>query len=185
MSNRNQRMIIGAVLVAIVILAMGVFLSILMLQPEVTPPLDPVSPSENPPENTTDVETIQIGPLIMNVTANATGMIPHNGPITFHLSVFLTITNTGLEFITDFNISKMSVYNLASELFYTFSFQQSYANATIPAGSTITLIYSNQEQHIDVPFEPWDIYARALVTFDVNREAILTTPLITGIFAIE
>ena len=185
MSNRTQRRLIGVIFVAFVIVVMGVLL--LVLPPQVEEPpiiLEPVPPSAHPPENTTAVETIQVGHLIFNATANATGMLPHNGPITFYLNLFITITNTGLEDITDFNASKMSLYNLDSELFYTFSIRPE-TNATIPAGSTETLVYHNQEYHCDVPFGPWNIYARVLVTFGVNQEAIITTPLIYGLFAIE
>ena len=183
MSNRTQRRLIGVIFVAFVIVVTGVL--IIPLQVEEPPIiLDPVPPSTHPPENTTAVETIQVGHLIFNATANATGMLPHIGPITFYLNLFITITNTGLEDITDLNASKMSVYNLDSELFYTFSIRPE-SNETIPAGNTETLVYHNQETHFDDPFGPWNIYARVLVTFGVNQEAIITTPLIYGLFAIE
>ncbi len=147
-------------------------------------PLTLVPPSEDPPDNFIPVETIQAGALMLNATANATGMIPHRGPMTFRMHLVINITNTGTEDISDFHAVKTSVYSTDNELFYTFSFQHDW-NATIPAGEAVQLSYHNNQTRIEFPFEPWQVYARVLVTFDVNREVIITTPLIDALYAIE
>ena len=154
------------------------------LQPGEITLLDPVPPSETPPDNYTPVETIQAGTLLLNASANATGMVPHQGPISFYMNLEINVTNTGSEDVHNFTAVKMSVYNADSELFYTFGFAYS-PNVTILAGETLTLTYQNRETRIEVTFGPWNIYARVLVTFDTDYVAILTTPLILGMFAIE
>jgi hypothetical protein len=154
------------------------------LQPKEIILLDPVPPSETPPDNYTTVETIQAGALLLNASANATGMVPHQGPISFYMNLEINVTNTGSEDAHNFTAVKMSVYNADSELFYTFGFAYS-PNVTILAGETLTLTYQNRETRIEVTFGPWDIYARVLVTFDTDYVTILTTPLILGMFAIE
>ncbi len=182
MSSRKQDTIIGTVIVGVVVLMMGI--ALYTSQPEVYPLLDPVPPSETPPEDYDSVETIQVGTLLLNATANATGMIPHQGPMTFRMNLKINITNLGSENINSFRAVRMSLYNTDSELFYTFSFQYDW-NATILVGETVTLIYRNHETRIEDPFEPWNFYARVLVTFNPDYETILTTPLIHGVFAIE
>lgn len=147
--------------------------------------LDPVPPSDNPPENTTTYETITLGSLILNATGTISGMIPHTGPITFYMNLMINVTNNGTEDVEDFHATKMSLYYQSSELFYTFSFS-SDANATIPAGETVTLNYLNQETHLDTSFSITSgVYARILVSFNINQQCILTTPILAGIFAIE
>jgi len=182
LNNRNQRTIIGVVLAAIIIVAMGVVF--LIPPPEVPTPLDPVPPSVTPPENTTSVETIQVGSLILNATATVSGMIPHSGLITYNLELVINITNTGSENVSNFHAIKMSVYKTDSSLFYTFSIQPD-SNVTIPAGGALTLTYQNQETGIDASGALAEAYTRVLVTFDPNHEVIITTPIMTGIFAIE
>jgi hypothetical protein len=182
LSSRKQDTIIGTVLVGVVVLMMGI--ALYTSQPEVYPLLDPVPRSETPPEDYDSVETIQVGTLLLNATANATGMIPHQGPMTFRMSLKINITNMGSENINSFRAVRMSVYSNDSELFYTFSFQYDW-NATIPLGETVALIYRNHETRIEVPFEPRNFYVRVLVTFNPDYEAILTTPLIHGSFAME
>ncbi|TFG97259.1 hypothetical protein E4H12_09120 [Candidatus Thorarchaeota archaeon] len=146
--------------------------------------LDPVPPSSSPPQNITMVETIQVGSLFLNATANATGMIPHQGPVTFIMTLMINITNTGSENVSNFHAIKMSLYNLDSELFYTFSLHPDW-NATISADETVTLTYRNEPTRVVSLIRPWEIYGRVLVSFDTNYEAIITTPLIFGIFAME
>jgi len=182
LSSRKQRTIIGALLFGYLVLMTGiVFYS---LQPKVIPLLDPVPPSETPPAENDPAQTIQAGILLLNASANATGMVPHQGPITFNMNLEINVTNNGSEDVHNFTAVKMSLYNADSELFYTFGFAYS-PNVSILAGETLTLTYQNRETRIEVPFGPWNIYARVLVTFDSNHEVILTTPLILGSFAIE
>ncbi|MFX1367914.1 MAG: hypothetical protein ACFFAY_04890 [Promethearchaeota archaeon] len=147
-------------------------------------PLPPIPPSDTPPDSIDSIETLQVGSLLLNTTANATGMIPHYGLMIFRLSLIINITNIGSEAISDFRAIRVSVYSTENELFYTFRFQNDW-NATIEAGESVALSYQNYPTSVEKPFEPWDIYARVLVTFDVNREVILTTPLIFAIYAIE
>jgi len=169
-------------LIGFLILLSGIVIYI--SQPGLYSLLYPVPPSETPPEDYDTVETILVGPLLLNATANATGSIPHQGPITIRMNLKINITNTGNESVTSFRAIRMSVYNAESELFYTFSFQYDW-NATIPFGETVILIYQNHETTIMAPYEPFHIYARVLVTFDTDYETVLTTPLINGMFAIE
>ncbi len=151
---------------------------------EPPPILDPVPPSPNPPENSTTVETIQCGPLILNATANATGMIPHTGLITFYMTLIINVTNTSNDTFTDLHVVKVSVYNLLARLFYTFSVTPD-DNITIPANESLTLTYRNAEYRVESSVDPIEVYARVLILFDTDQECILTTPILTGTFAIE
>jgi hypothetical protein len=182
LSNEKQRTIIGVLFAGLLVLMMGVVFYV--SQPVVLPLLEPIPPSTTPPVNSTTVETIQVGNLVLNATANATGMIPHQGPMTFIMTLMINITNIGNENVSNFHAIKMSLYNLESELFYTFSIHPDW-NATIPAGETVTLTYRNEPTRVVSPIGPWTTYGRVLVTFDINEVAIITTPLIYGIFAVE
>jgi hypothetical protein len=183
LSGWRRNPVFGAVIVGVLILIVGITLYYFLLPGMPTlEPIPAVSASENPPDDYISVETINAGTLVLNATA--TGMIPHQGPISFYMHLVINITNTGDEDISDFHAVKASVYNTDNELFYTFSFQ-SDSNSTIPSGETAAISYHNSQTQIEGSFEPWQIYARVLVTFDVNREVIITTPLIDGVFAIE
>ena len=109
--------------------------------------------------------------------------MPHQGPITFVLSLTINITNIGNESVGNFQAIKISVYTFESELFYTFSLQPDW-NATIPAGESVTLTYRNEPTRIDTLIRSFGTYGRVLVTFDVNELAIITTQ-IAGFYAIE
>ena len=186
MSNSAQRKLAGLLVVAFVIVVMGVILLVPPSQSE-DPPIiwDPVPHSENPPENYTSIETIQVGPLILNATGTISGMIPHNGPITFNVHLTINVTNNGTEDVSNFHAIKMSLYYQSSGLFYTFSISPD-VNNTIFAGETVTLNYQNQETSLDASFSLTSlVYARVLVTFDTDQECIITTPILDGIFAIE
>lgn len=178
-------MAFGAILIGLLVLMIAI-MAFSPPEPDSPPsdPIPPVPPSENPPNDAYSIETLQVGTLLLNATASATGMIPHYGPISFNMHLVINITNTGSEDITDFHAVKMSVYNTDNNLFYTFSFQYD-SNATILAGESIALSYHNNQTRVEAPFEPWNIYARVFVTFDVSREVIITTPLIDAVFAIE
>jgi len=195
LSTKTQRTVIGIVLIAFVVLTMGIIFFLppdsngntttITITSETPPLLDPVPPSEDPPENSTDYETITVGSLTLNATGDISGMIPHSGPITFNVNLLINITNNGPENVTDFHAIKMSLYYLNSELFYTFSFT-SDDNITILAGESLTLTCANKETHLDTPFSiTSSVYARVLVSFDIDQECILTTPILEGIFAIE
>jgi hypothetical protein len=178
-----------AVIVGLIVVISGVVLysfSVRYLQTSIPPPdpIPPVSASDTPPDDIFPVETIHAGSLALTATANATGAIPHQGPMTFRMILVMNITNTGSEDITDFHAVKVSVYNTDNELFYTFGFLYD-SNVTIAAGESVSLSYQNSQTRVEFPFEPWFIYARVLVTFNVNREVIVTTPLIEAMFAIE
>lgn len=198
MSTQTQRTVIGVVIIAFVVLTMGI---ILFMPPDSAGGtttttttttttegpviLDPVPPSQDPPENSTSYETIILGSMILNATGNITGMIPHSGPITFNMYLMINVTNNGTEDITDFHAIKMSLYYQSSGLFYTFSLTPD-TNVTIAAGQTVTLTYQNQETSLDTSFSLTSpIYARVLVSFDIDQECILTTPTLEGLFAIE
>ncbi len=181
MSGRKINTVFGAALVVLVISMIGV--AFYVSRPVGYPLLDPLPPSDTPPDTYEALEPVQVGSLMLNSTANVTGMIPHVGPMTFNMILEINITNVGTEDITDFRAVKMSVYSTANSLFYTFDFQYDW-NATISAGDTVILNYRNRETRIEHPFEPFDMYARVLVNF-ANQEAILTTPLLFGDLAIE
>ena len=193
MSTQTQRITIGALLTVFVVLTIGVLYLQLPSLPNIFPTgttepppiLDPVPPSANPPENETDYETITVGSLTLDSTGYLSGMIPHSGPITFHVYLWINITNDGTEDITDFHAIKMSLYYPNSGLFYTFSFS-SDSNFTILAGEFLTLNLANKETRLHTSFSIGSsVYARVLVSFNTNQECILTTPLLTGTFAIE
>jgi hypothetical protein len=184
LSGWRRNPVFGAAIVGLLILIMGITLYYFLL-PGV-PALEPipaVPPSSASPDYFDPVETIQAGSLIMNATANATGVIPHYGPMFFKMTLVMNITNNGSEDITDFQAVKVSVYSNDNELFYTFGFLND-SNVTIPAGESVSLSYQNNQTRVEYPFEPWRIYARVLVTFDVNREVILTA-FIGAIYALE
>lgn len=181
MSNRNQRTIIGVVFTGFLILTMGIILY--TIQSDTNPILDPVPPCDIPPQIYSVIEPIQAGNLNLSASANATGMMPHQGPIVFVLSLRINITNTGNESIGNFQAIKISLYTFESELFYTFSLQPDW-NATISAGESMTLIYRNEPTRIDTLIRPFGTYGRVLVTFDVNELAIITTQ-IAGLYAVE
>ena len=61
-------------------------------------------------------------------------------------------------------------------------------NSTIPAGSILIFEYENDRDMITVPWSllrAGQIFARVLVTFDVDTAVILTTPLTLIAHAIE
>jgi hypothetical protein len=180
LSSKRVDVVFGAGLVVLLVSTMMVVLY--TTQPEKYPLLDPVPPSKIPPEDCNDTEVVQAGFLTLEATANATGFIPHFDPMSFKMCLEVNITNTGTEDITDFHAVKTSVYAPDNSLFYTFDFQD--WNATISAGDSVTLYYRNRETRIEQPFDPMEIYARVLVSF-ANQEAILTTPILFGMFAIE
>ena len=182
MSTEKQRSIIGVLFTVFLILTIGIVLY--ASQPIVPTLLDPIPPSATPPANFTSVETIQVRNLVLNATANATGMLPHQGPVSFIMTLLINITNIGSENVSNFQAIKMSVYNSDSELFYTFSIHPDW-NATIPAGETMTLTYRNEPTLVYSTIRPWEIYGRVLVSFDINETAVITTPRIFGVFAVE
>ena len=182
MSTEKQRTIIGVLFTGFLILTMGIVLFV--SQPDTYPLLDPIPPCDIPPSSYDIVETIQAGTLLLNATAYSTGFLPHQGPITFLLNLTINITNTGNNSVTNFQAIKMSAYTTDSVLFYTFSLRPDW-NATIPAGETVTLNYLNEPTRIDTLIRPREVYGRVLVTFAINELAIITTPLIIGIYAIE
>jgi hypothetical protein len=178
-----------SVVVGLIVVISGVALYIYSARYFLTyiPPSNPILPvpaSDTPPYDFEPVDTIHAGSLTLNATANATGGIPHQGPMTFRMILVMNVTNTGSEDITDFHAVKVSVYNTDNDLFYTFGFLDD-SNVTILAGESVSLSYRNNQTRVEFPFEPLRIYARVLVTFDENREVIVTTPLIEAIFAIE
>lgn len=183
--GRNFRAVVVGLLVVIIGVALYSF-SARYIFTNIPPPdpIPPVSARNTPPEDIFPVETIHAASLTLNATANATGGIPHQGPMAFRMILVMNITNTGSEDIIDFHAVKVSVYSTDNELFYTFDFLND-SNVTILAGESVSLSYQNSQTSVEFPFEPWNIYARVLVTFDVDREVIVTTPLIEAIFAIE
>jgi len=193
LSTKKQRTVIGIVLTAFVVLTIGVLYLQLPNLPNIFPTgtteplpiLDPVPPSLQPPENSTDYETISVGSLILNATGDISGMIPHSGPIDFHLNLIVNATNNGTGDITDFHAIKVSLYYLDAGLFYTFGLTPD-TNFTISAGQSVTLAFHNNITRISTSFNyASPVYARVLVSFDTNQECILTTPILEGIFAIE
>lgn len=182
MSTEKQRTLIGVLFTGFLVLTMGIVLYVSL--PVVHPLLGPIPPCDTPPQSYDLVETIQAGPLLLNATAYSTGVIPHQGPITFLLSLMINITNTGNTSVGNFQSIKMSIYTTDSILFYTFSLRPDW-NATILAGETVVLNYMNEPTRIETPVRPWEVYGRVLVTFDINESAIVTTPLIQNISAVE
>jgi hypothetical protein len=183
LSNWAPNKVTGVVSAALLVLLLGI--AIYAFQPPPPYPiLDPVPPaSVSSPEST--IETIEVEGLVINSTANCTGMIPHQGPLTFNMVLLMNITNTGNVNISDFHAVKASVYNEENLLFYTFSFHNNN-NVSIPSGETVFLFYYNMESRIEPENRYFNFaYARVLVTFDVNTEAVLTTPLLAGPFAVE
>ncbi len=132
------------------------------------------------------MQTIEAGNLLLNATAEYSGTIPHQPPINFDMRLAINITNIGSNDVDDFRAWKASVFYSDSELFYTFSLSPD-GNSTITAGDSITLYFNNKGgRNLYASFWPFDeIYARILVTFGVDHEVILTTPLSSGDFAIE
>ena len=163
------------------ILTIGIVLYV--SQPDVYPLLDPIPPCDIPPQIYGPAEIIQAGNLNLSATANATGMMPHQGPITFVLSLTINITNTGNDSVGNFQAIKISVYTFESELFYTFSLHPDW-NATILAGESVILTYRNEPTRIDTLIRSFGTYGRVLVTFDVNDLAIITSH-IAGLYATE
>jgi len=185
MISREMRVFFGFIIVFFIVLISGIVVfAITSLLPVSVPILDPLSPSEDSVDHS--VETIEAGNLLLNATAEYSGAIPHQPPINFDMRLAINITNTGASDIDDFRAWKASVFYSDSELFYTFSLSPD-GNSTIAAGDSITLYFNNKGgRNLYASFWPFDeIYTRIRVTFDVDREAILTTPLSFGDFAIE
>jgi hypothetical protein len=185
MISREMRVFFGFIIVCFIVLVSGIVIfAITSLLPVPVVILDPLSPGEAPTNYS--VQTIEAGNLLLNATAEYSGAIPHQPPINFDMRLAINITNVGNNDVEDFRAWKASVFYSDSELFYTFSLSPD-GNSTIAAGERITLYFNNVGgRKLYASFWPFDeIYARVLITFDVDREVILTTPLAFGDFAIE
>ncbi len=193
MSIQTKRALIGAILIVFVILPIGIIFLLIpsfndgtTTPPETPPLLDPIPPSETPPIDYSTADTVQAGPLTLIANASATGEIPHFGTSIYEVTVVVNVTNNGNETISNFQAIKMSVYSITQELLRTFHLLPEN-NVTISPGQNLRLSYQNNDTHFVAPFRISDtsLYARILVAFGTDQEAILTTPRIWGILAIE
>ena len=96
--GRNFRAVIVGLLVVIIGVALYSFSARYILT-NIHPhdPIPPVSASDTPPDDIFPVETIHAGSLTLNATANATGAIPHQGPMTFRMVLVMNSRGKALK----------------------------------------------------------------------------------------
>jgi hypothetical protein len=143
---------------------------------QLSPQLEPLPTPEEPPGDT--VLPIEVGTLLLNATASFFGGIPHRGPESFGFRLAMNVSNIGGYDITDFRFVKATVFSWLLTPVFSFGTEDS-ENATIVADSSEIL---NRTEAGRVPrgtisYPGETLFLRVLVTFDVNIEAIVTTPL--------
>ncbi len=97
----------------------------------------------------------------------------------------MNASNVGASDITDFHVVKATAFR--PNLTPIFTFGISSDNSTIGAGANRVLTYEESADLARGTLSLWDneFFLRVLVTFDVDTEAILTTPLSQAPIAIE
>ncbi|MFQ5834186.1 MAG: hypothetical protein ACE5H4_15895 [Candidatus Thorarchaeota archaeon] len=145
--------------------------------------LDPLPAPNEAPEFT--VASITVGNLILNASAGFHLFFPHQGPLGFGFSLSVNVSNTGASDISDFHVVKATVFR--SNLTPIFTFGVNSDNSTIGAGANRVLTYeeSTDLARGTLSLSDNEFFLRVLVTFDVNNQAILTTPLSGALIAIE
>ncbi len=134
------------------------------------------APAEIPGDQ---VNATVIGDLTLSVTGFFSTMSTHSAPTTLNFDLDIIVNNTGSSGIDDFQVVKVTVYYENATPIYTFGVDPE-GNSTILAGSILTLEYENDRDMITVPWSLISasyVFARVLVTYDVNTEVILTTPM--------
>jgi len=133
------------------------------------------------------VDPIVVGNLTLSVTGVFFTMSPHNNPATFSFDLDLIVNNTGSVIIDDFQVVKVTLFYENATPVYTFGAIPEN-NSTIQADSILTFEYENDRDMIAVPSSlliASYVFARVLVTFDVDTEVVLTTPMTSIPHAIE
>lgn len=133
------------------------------------------------------VDPIVVGNLTLSVTGVFFTMSTHNNPATFSFDLEVSVNNTGAVIIDDFQVVKVTLFYENATPVYTFGAIPEN-NSTIPADSILTLDYENDRDMIAVPSNlliASYVFARVLVTFDVDTEVVLTTPMTSIVHAIE
>lgn len=128
------------------------------------------------------------GNLSISVIGSFYTMRPHIGPSTFDFTIDVRVNNTGDSPVTDFHVVKVTMFYESATPFYTFGVVPD-SNLTISANNfTWIQEYRNDRDMVSIPshlFHEYNVFARVLVTFDVENEIILTTPLTSLGHAIE
>jgi len=133
------------------------------------------------------VDPIVVGNLTLSVTGFFFTMSPHNNPATFSFDLDVSVNNTGAVSIDDFQVVMVTIFYENAVPVYTFGAIPEN-NSTIPADSILTLEYENDRDMITVPSNlliASYVFARVLVTFDVDTEVVLITPMTSIVHAIE
>jgi hypothetical protein len=151
---------------------------------QLSPQLEPLPAPEVSPSDT--VLPIEVGNLLLNASASFFGGTPHRGPESFGFRLAVNVSNIGDYDITDFHFVKATAFSWPLIPLFSFG-METLENATIGADSSEIF---NHTETGKVPrgtiSHPSDtLFLRVLVTFDVNIEAIITTPLSIVYFWIE
>ena len=134
------------------------------------------APAEIPGDQ---VNATEIGNLTLSVTGFFNTMSPHSSPTTFFFALDVIVNNTGTLSIGDFQVVKVTIFYENATPVYTFG-TLPIGNSTIPPSSVLTLDYENDRDMITIPHSLMiasHVFARVLVTFNVDTEVILTTPM--------
>lgn len=171
------------IIVAVVVLGPWFESSTPWYNPEESlPHLD--GPAEVPGDH---VNATVVGNLSLSVTGFFHTMEPHRFPSTFTFDLDVNVNSTRVTDIDDFHVVKVTIFYENATPVYTFGATPE-GNSTIPAGSILIFEYENDRDMITVPWSllrAGQIFARVLVTFDVDTAVILTTPLTLIAHAIE
>jgi hypothetical protein len=142
------------------------------------------APTEIPGD---EVNATTVGDLSLSVTGSFYTMSPHISPTTFDFDLDIFVNNTGSSSIDDFQIVKVTIFLENATPVYTFGVLPE-GNSTIQASSVRTLECENDRDMVTIPHSLMiasQIFARVLVTFNVDSEVILTTPMSSVSHVIE
>ncbi|MHA2423497.1 MAG: hypothetical protein ACXAEF_01845 [Candidatus Thorarchaeota archaeon] len=184
--NRNSALTIVAIGVCVLVVGIGFWNVFSPTLPErrLLPELDPLEAPEEPPgleQVPVSIDNVTLGALVQFFM-----FMPHSGYNTFHFHLEINVTNNGVSPITDFNATIASVFFENSTLLYTFGLAPK-ENQTIPVAERRNLTYDEDR---DIPIVYSNLggnyfYLRVLVTFNINTQIIVTTPLTPIAVAIE
>ncbi|MHA2214251.1 MAG: hypothetical protein ACW992_13915 [Candidatus Thorarchaeota archaeon] len=186
MSRRRTAVIVAALLIVFFspLIVRSIYFFSRDLQVWSTPQLNPLPAPEESPGHA--VAPLEAGTLILNASVVFSGGTPHQGPESFGFTLIVNVTNIGESNISDFHVVKATAFKPDLTPVFTFGMTTS-ENATISSGANELLTYVEDRlvPRGTISYSYYELFLRVLITFDVNTEVIVTTPLTPVMFWIE